>query len=874
MFECRASEPFTSPSAGSVTDPALDEPAQPFLIVIGGPRDGDTLALESPGIEKTLGSGPDCHLRLEAGNVDYHHARIIWEEGRGVLLSDEGSRERTYVNGETIGAEHSLQDGDRICLGPPGAGGSVKLLARVPAPPPLPHGLIGDAEPDFVLADSLPQLESTAPLELSETEEPPAKDHDIFDVRTEEASSTKEPGPDAVPTLGTEKGVLDRAQAPPRAAAEPAAGTVSDTAPTGPIAVEVRRVGRADVTELPSIAPDRSREAPILPTPVTDAALQKLAQERGRRRLDRRVLMGGLALVVVVGLVLSRRFLPAGPPVLTAVIPPKVEPGGTLTLTGSNFESGTGHNTVYVGRVVAEVTAASDTQLAVTIPPALGPGPTDLPLSVETRGGRSNALFVRVRAAPKAMGLEPEVALPGEDVSLKGHDLTGKSVTVLVDGLRADIQEAQPTSVRFKVPEMRLVEGRTVSVSLQAGGESARPLSLILGKLPLVSELKPSKGPPGERVVINGRGFDPHPPGNVVTFGDEPALVLSASERELVVAAPFREASQTQYTFQVLVKAKGRVSSGSAAFTLLRLSSGIFMPRFFAAPVPTDPSCEHVFVSTELGPLLLLSQKDDAATTGERAAQVASGLNALFLEATSRSLKLEARDVPGPAVAVAGRPNALVRATAEDAAGYGHPWDAVMKEGQRTTPTELAQYWTALLQDFLTLFVQRERPTRVVEVSSRGKVLLYLFSEGERRSGPGVGVPMGLVSPPSFTLVKSLREMALLLPAKGDAAAAAALLGRWEGTMDEEGTGERRIRLEFRLQGARLVGSLTTTARQISMDIILEGASYERGVLAFSYSGGSGVRRFRGTIQGALITGTIHGGDGQEVGRFTLRYAG
>lgn len=515
-----------------------------------------------------------------------------------------------------------------------------------------------------------------------------------------------------------------------------------------------------------------------------------------------------------------------------------------------------------------------ETQLAVRIPTTVGAPPLDLPLTVQTRGGRSNALFVKVRAIPQAQALDPEVALPGESVSLRGHQLAGKSLALSVDGLRAEVQAAEASVIRFKVPEVRLVEGRTVSVNLQVGEETARPLTLTLGRLPLVTEITPSKGPPGERVVLKGFGFDPSRSGNLVTFGDEPAVLLSASEKELVVAAPFQGEPQTQAALPVLVKARGRVSSGSSAFSLWRQSAGIFRPRFFVAPVPGDAAYEHVFVSSELGPALLLSHKDDATTTAERAVRVATGLNALFEEAASRPLQLEVREDPSsPAVAVPGRAGVLVRATAQDAAAYGEPWDAGMK-GQRASPGELAHHWAALLQDLLTLFVFHERPTRLLERSPRGKPLLYLFAEGERRAGPGAGVPVGLLSPPSFGLLKNLREMALLLPVKGEGVAAAAVSGRWEGTMDEKGVGERRIRLELRLQGGRLAGSLTTTVRQISMDIVLETAAYERGILTFGYSGGGGVRRFRATVQGAAMNGTIHGADGEEIGRFSLRFSG
>ena len=102
----------------------LRDPHVPVLIVTGGSRDGTSLVVDTQGFEKVLGSGSDCHLRVEAQNVDFHHARVLWDE-RGVVLSDEGSSTGTYVNGERIGPDHPLLDGDRICLGPPGSRNSV-----------------------------------------------------------------------------------------------------------------------------------------------------------------------------------------------------------------------------------------------------------------------------------------------------------------------------------------------------------------------------------------------------------------------------------------------------------------------------------------------------------------------------------------------------------------------------------------------------------------------------------------------------------------------------------------------------------------------------------------------------------------------------
>src|SRR5262249_26588604 len=106
------------------------DPVAPLLIVTGGPLDGSELAFTRHG-EKTLGASPECDLKLELGNVDPLHAGISWD-AQGLVLTDMSSSTGTYVNGEKISGDHTLADGDRVCLGPPGSKGSVKLLVRVP----------------------------------------------------------------------------------------------------------------------------------------------------------------------------------------------------------------------------------------------------------------------------------------------------------------------------------------------------------------------------------------------------------------------------------------------------------------------------------------------------------------------------------------------------------------------------------------------------------------------------------------------------------------------------------------------------------------------------------------------------------------------
>lgn len=653
------------------------------------------------------------------------------------------------------------------------------------------------------------------------------------------------------------------APGPPAPAGPPTAAAAAPQ-PTAPAAH--RKPARGDYTsELPSIAGDRVHEPVALPPPAAEPAGRRRAVWAG---VPRPVVLAIAAAALTGGGFLALRRATTPPPVVLSVVPPKAEPGLAVTLNGTGFDSTLEGNTVRFGDQSAQVTSASPTQLNVTVPEGLEDRvPADVPVGVESRGGRSNTLFFRVYRRPRILALEPEVALPGREVVLRGRNLSGDAVTVRMGEWTASVKDAGPTELRAVVPEMPLVEGRSVPVTVQVDGDMGPPVNLFLGHLPLVTALVPGRGRAGDRLTVRGYGFEP---GSVVTVGGQRALLLKASERELSVVVPAMPLPSGLLQAPVVVKAGGAASAGPAVFGFMGPSGPTFIPRYFAALVPGDDASEHAFVANELGPVLLLTGKADAPSTGERAARAAAALNALF-ESAARPVSFELREAPAPAVAVSGRPQVLLTATPEDAAGYAKPWDASVKP-RRVAPRMVAAYWAALLQDHAALFIQGQRPIRVVELSPRGKVLVDLYAEAARRGRPGAGVPAGLVSPVPPKLARDLRDLALLLPAEGESAAGAAVAGRWEGTMEDSG-GTRPIQVQFRLEGSRLKGSLTTRAGGLAMDVPLDEIAYQRGVLSFLLKSGGSPRRFQGNVYGAQIAGTIETVGGRQApGRFSLKY--
>ena len=66
--------------------------------------------------EFLIGRGPDCDLRLAVPAVSRHHC-LLRVRGGEATLTDLGSVNGTFVNGQRVRSSMALQHGDEIALG-------------------------------------------------------------------------------------------------------------------------------------------------------------------------------------------------------------------------------------------------------------------------------------------------------------------------------------------------------------------------------------------------------------------------------------------------------------------------------------------------------------------------------------------------------------------------------------------------------------------------------------------------------------------------------------------------------------------------------------------------------------------------------------
>jgi hypothetical protein len=624
--------------------------------------------------------------------------------------------------------------------------------------------------------------------------------------------------------------------------------------------------------EVPAIVPERPREPAVPPRIEQPHAPPKTRPQPVRRRVPRPVVVALATALVGGGVAIGAHVMRAPAPVIESIAPALVEPGQTVTVLGSGFESDASRNTVRCGERVAMVTSAAPDRVSFVVPDGLAPtAPVDVSVSVDARGTRSNALFLKVHRAPRVESLSPDVALPGEEVEIKGQNLDGTPLIVAVTGVTAVVKQTSATSIRFVVPQVPLQAGRAATVSVQIRNVSARPAELLLGRLPLISGAEPRSAQAGDRVRVRGRGFSTDSGGNEVSIGSQPALVLAATPTELLVAVPGQGIGSSS-DVRISVRVEGKDSSGEARLAVLQPSASTFVPRFFAAPAAGRSPEQHVLVASDLGPFLLLSDKADAPSLAERAVRTAAALNSLFDRAAAATIDVVLVEAPAPAVAIAGSSEPVLSPTELDAAGYEAGWDPSLK-GRKATRRAVAAYWTALVSDHLALFVAHRRPYRVLELSPKGRALRQIFGDAARRGSPGAGVPVSVLSPLPQSLAQALREMAFEIPDPKHPAAAA-VEGLWEGTMEEAGGISRTIQVQLRVQGGKLTGSLSTRQGVATIEIPLGELEFDKGQLKFTLSAGGPPKRFTGKMQADTISGTVAAGRGtsQAEGRFSLRY--
>jgi hypothetical protein len=341
-------------------------------------------------------------------------------------------------------------------------------------------------------------------------------------------------------------------------------------------------------------------------------------------------------------------------------------------------------------------------------------------------------------------------------------------------------------------------------------------------------------------VTISGIGLSA--PDLSVKISGRGAAILSSTDAEIKASVPGLRLSETAGRRDIVVQTQSRASV-ALPIEILRESSGIYSPRFFAEALEN----RRVAVSCELGPVMVLGS-DSASHT--RAHETAAKLNALAAQARAARAQFSASDVT-----IAGPGGPVLTLAAADGSG---------------NPRALAPVWAAVLTDMFDLFFQGRRPGRTVELSPDGRVFVDIFAAARRySSGEGVAPSVLYSTDPSWS--RSLLSLASS-PALGSSQAVALLDGYWSGAIEVPGAIQpRKIEISLTATPSGLVGQRISRQGRLSSDVSLEGLRYSRRELRFSFVDGGESLSYAGLLDGDEIDGNVTRASGARVGRLKLK---
>ena len=189
-------------------------------------------------------------------------------------------------------------------------------------------------------------------------------------------------------------------------------------------------------------------------------------------------------------------------PTISGFTPASGPVGTVVTLTGTNFQGAGAASVAFNGTPATTLSVASATSLTATVPT----GATTGLISVTNADGTATSattftVSVAGGPAPTVTSFSPTAAPIGGAVTITGTNFTG-ATAVTFNGTAATFTVNSATSISTTVP----VGATTGRIRVTNAGGTAQS-SLNFKVQPVITNLTPTSGTPGNTVTITGTGF-------------------------------------------------------------------------------------------------------------------------------------------------------------------------------------------------------------------------------------------------------------------------------------------------------------------------------------------------------------------------------
>ncbi len=225
-------------------------------------------------------------------------------------------------------------------------------------------------------------------------------------------------------------------------------------------------------------------------------------------------------------------------PVVQRLEPTSGPPGTEVSLIGRHFDD---QQTVWIGASQLEIVSRLPNRWTARVPA----GATSGAIELHTPRGNVTGPRFRVTEAPPApvvASFEPASGAPGSEVVIRGENFSPRLTEnhVHLGALPVVVRSATPNELTVIVPQG--AESGPFRVDVTGSGQATSAQAFQIGTGTTIASFEPVMGPPGTRVTIRGTGFSRRAAQNRVYLGEQRARVLRATETELSVELPRRDA--------------------------------------------------------------------------------------------------------------------------------------------------------------------------------------------------------------------------------------------------------------------------------------------------------------------------------------------
>ncbi|MCL6264996.1 IPT/TIG domain-containing protein [Flagellimonas myxillae] len=203
--------------------------------------------------------------------------------------------------------------------------------------------------------------------------------------------------------------------------------------------------------------------------------------------------------------------------------------GQIVTLTGSNFLFSIPLS-IHFNDLEATILSITETGIEVQVPQ----GVTDGPITLASPGQsfESDKDFL-VTPAPSIDTFDPMEGPAGTKVTITGTEFDHGTVSVLFDGVEAEVTASSDVQIDATVP----MGATTGQIEVSIGGQFVTSAeNFIVIPPPVIETIEPMQGTPGTEVTITGSGFSHG--ALTVEFNSTAAVISDATDTSITVTVP------------------------------------------------------------------------------------------------------------------------------------------------------------------------------------------------------------------------------------------------------------------------------------------------------------------------------------------------